>query len=274
MAYYANIGKKRAKLPYEIDGVVYKVNNLRWQDELGFVSRAPRWAIAHKFPAQEETTIVREVEFQVGRTGALTPVARLEPIFVGGVTVSNATLHNMDELAAQGRARRRHGRRAPRRRRDSGDRQGRAGAPPTACSRRRAARRTAPCAARRSRGAKGRPSLDVWAGCFAPRSAKESLRHFASRRAMNIEGFGPKLVDQLVDLDMVKTPADLYLLTCRATRRARAHGREIRAETDDGARPRARTRHIRGFYIRSGLRTWARPPRWRWPMTSVRWRSC
>ena len=199
LAYYARIGARRDSLAYEIDGVVYKVDRLDWQRDLGFVARAPRWAIAHKFPAQEETTVVRDVEFQVGRTGALTPVAPLEPVFVGGVTVSNATLHNMDEIARKdvrigdtvvvrragdvipevvrvitgpAAARRARGRAA--------------GALPGLRLARRRARR-----ARRSPAAPA-----AWC---ASAQRKEALRHFASRRAMDIEGLGDKLVEQLVD---------------------------------------------------------------------------
>jgi DNA ligase (NAD+) len=211
LAYYAHIGKKRQKLPYEIDGVVYKVNNLRWQEELGFVSRAPRWAVAHKFPAQEETTIVRDVEFQVGRTGALTPVARLEPVFVGGVTVSNATLHNMDDLQRKDV---RVGDTVVVRR--AGD------VIPeivkVVLERRPAAARVVElpkhcpvCGAEVERN-EGEAVARCVGGLFCPAQLKESIRHFASRRAMDIEGFGPKLVDQLIELGLVKTPADLYKL--------------------------------------------------------------
>ena len=212
LAYYSNMGKKRAKLPYEIDGVVYKVNNLRWQDELGFVSRAPRWAVAHKFPAQEETTIVRDVEFQVGRTGALTPVARLEPIFVGGVTVSNATLHNMSELERKGVrvgdtvVVRRAGDVIPEIVKVVLDRRpptARVVVLPTHCP---------VCGSEVERSEEEAVARCV-GGLFCAAQRKEALRHFASRRAMNIEGFGPKLIDQLVDLNIVKTAADLYSLT-------------------------------------------------------------
>jgi DNA ligase (NAD+) len=212
LEYYGRIGRQRSTLPYDIDGVVYKVNKLDWQRELGFVSRAPRWAIAHKFPAQEEMTVVRGVEFQVGRTGALTPVARLEPVFVGGVTVSNATLHNIDDLQRKDVRVgdtvivRRAGdvipeivavvteRRPP-------------DAPPV----------TLPlkcpiCGSDVERG-EGEAIARCIGGLVCPAQRKEAIRHFASRRALNIEGFGSKLVDQLVDKDMVKTPADLYELT-------------------------------------------------------------
>ena len=210
--YYARIGRQRDALPYDIDGVVYKVNKLDWQRELGFVSRAPRWAVAHKFPAQEEMTVLRGVEFQVGRTGALTPVARLEPVFVGGVTVSNATLHNMDEVERKDVRIgdtvivRRAGDVIPEivgvvldRRPDDA----RAVTLPRKCP---------ICGSDVERG-EGEAIARCIGGLVCPAQRKEAIRHFASRRALNIEGFGEKIVDQLVEKGLVKTPADLYTLT-------------------------------------------------------------
>ena len=209
LAYYARIGKQRSSLPYDIDGVVYKVNRLDWQRELGFVSRAPRWAVAHKFPAQEELTVVRGVEFQVGRTGALTPVARLEPVFVGGVTVSNATLHNMDDLQRKDVRVgdtvivRRAGDVIPEivavvlERRPS---DARVVALPRVCP---------VCGSDVERG-EGEAIARCIGGLVCPAQRKEAIRHFASRLALNIEGLGEKLIDQLVDQEIVKTPADLY----------------------------------------------------------------
>jgi DNA ligase (NAD+) len=210
--YFGKIGSRRSSLPYDIDGVVYKVNRLDWQRELGFVSRAPRWAIAHKFPAQEELTVVRGVEFQVGRTGALTPVARLEPVFVGGVTVSNATLHNMDEVERKDVRIgdtvivRRAGDVIPeivgvvldRRPEDA-----RVVELPAKCP---------ICGSDVERGEDEAIARCI-GGLVCPAQRKEAIRHFASRRALNIEGFGEKLVDQLVDKNLVETPADLYRLT-------------------------------------------------------------
>jgi DNA ligase (NAD+) len=212
LGYYAEIGRRRGSLPYDIDGVVYKVDKLEWQRELGFVSRAPRWAIAHKFPAQEELTVVRGVEFQVGRTGALTPVARLEPVFVGGVTVSNATLHNMDEVERKDVRIgdtvivRRAGDVIPEIVAVVADRRpsdARAVALPPKCP---------VCGSDVERG-EGEAIARCIGGLFCPAQRKEAIRHFASRRALNIEGFGEKLVDQLVDKGLVETPADLYRLT-------------------------------------------------------------
>ena len=212
LEYYARIGGKRSALPYDIDGVVYKVNKLEWQRELGFVSRAPRWAVAHKFPAQEELTIVRDVEFQVGRTGALTPVARLEPVFVGGVTVANATLHNMDDVQRKDVRVgdtviiRRAGDVIPEivavvlERRPS---DARTITLPRVCP---------ICGSDVERG-EGEAIARCIGGLVCPAQRKEAIRHFASRRAMNIEGLGSKLIDQLVERDIVKTPADLYRLT-------------------------------------------------------------
>ena len=210
--YYAAIGAKRASLGYQIDGVVYKVDSLLQQRELGFVARAPRWAIAHKYPAQEEMTTVRSIEWQVGRTGALTPVARLEPVFVGGVTVSNATLHNVDELRRKDVRPgdsviiRRAGDVIPeivrvvaeRRPADAVE------APiPTVC----------PVCGSDVRRIEGEAVVRCTGGLVCGAQRKESLKHFAGRRAMDIEGLGDKVVEQLVDADLVTNAADLYALS-------------------------------------------------------------
>ena len=210
--YYEAMGRRRNALGYEIDGVVYKVDRLDWQRDLGFVSRAPRWAVAHKFPAQEETTVVRDVEFQVGRTGALTPVARLEPVFVGGVTVSNVTLHNMDELARKDVrigdtvVVRRAGDVIPEVVRvipDLRPADARSVELPARC----------PVCDSHVTRAEGEAVARCSGGLVCRAQRREALRHFASRRAMDIEGLGDKLVEQLVDAGRVETPADLYSLT-------------------------------------------------------------
>jgi DNA ligase (NAD+) len=211
LAYHARIGRMRDELGYDIDGVVYKVDRLDWQRELGFVARAPRWAIAHKFPAQEETTVVRDVDFQVGRTGALTPVARLEPVFVGGVTVSNVTLHNMDELERKDVrigdtvVVRRAGDVIPEVVRVIVDRR------PARARRVKLPERCPVCGSHVTR-AEGEAVARCSGGLVCRAQRRESLLHFASRRAMDIEGLGDKIVEQLVDTGRVETPADLYKL--------------------------------------------------------------
>ncbi len=211
LEYYRTIGAKRESLPYEIDGVVYKVNDLAAQNELGFVSRAPRFAVAHKYPAQEMMTEVLGIDVQVGRTGAITPVARLKPVFVGGVTVTNATLHNEDEV----------------RRKDvhigdfvivrrAGDvipevvsvvkekrpAEVRPFAMPTLC----------PVCGSHIIKLPDEAVARCSGGLFCPAQRKQALLHFASRRALDIEGLGDKLVEQLVDSGLVHTPADIYTL--------------------------------------------------------------
>ena len=211
LEYYARIGGRRDSLGYDIDGVVYKVDRLDWQRDLGFVSRAPRWALAHKFPAQEENTTVRDVEFQVGRTGALTPVARLEPVFVGGVTVSNVTLHNMDELERKDVrigdtvVVRRAGDVIPEVVRVVPERR-----PPDA-RRVQLPTRCPVCGSHVTR-AEGEAVARCTGGLVCLAQRREALSHFASRRAMDIEGLGDKLVEQLVESGRVTTPADLYTL--------------------------------------------------------------
>jgi DNA ligase (NAD+) len=252
LEYFDDMARRRPSLAYQIDGVVYKVDRLALQRELGFVSRAPRWSVAHKFPAEEALTVLRAVEFQVGRTGALTPVARLEPVFVGGVTVSNATLHNMDEVE----------------RKDVrlGDTVvvRRAGDVIPEVARVLLERRTAEA---------GRISLpSVCPVCGSPviRDAdaavarctggyrcsaqrKERLRHFASRRALDIEGLGEKLVDQLVDAELARSPADLFTLTQPALAALERMGAKS-ADNILAAIERSKTTTLARFLFALGIR--------------------
>jgi DNA ligase (NAD+) len=219
IAFHDDIAARRDQLPFDIDGVVYKVNRLDLQRELGFLTREPRWAVAHKFPAQEQLTTVLGIEVQVGRTGALTPVARLAPVFVGGVTVTNATLHNQDEIdrkdvrAGDTVIVRRAGDVIPEvvavvmERRPQPE-------PP-----RFSILQTYPlcpeCGSHVVR-LEGEAAARCTGGLYCPAQRKQALLHFAGRRAMDIEGLGDKLVDQLVDRGLVRTPADIYGLTLEA----------------------------------------------------------
>ncbi len=211
LGYYEDISERRAELPFEIDGVVYKVDSLAAQDVLGYVARAPRYAVAHKFPAQEETTVVLDIDVQVGRTGALTPVARLKPVFVGGVTVTNATLHNEDEI---------------RRKnifigdtvivRRAGDvipevvasipelrpENARAFTMPRAC----------PVCGSAVERLEDEAATRCTGGLFCAAQRKQSITHAAGRKALDIEGLGEKLVDQLVESGRVQSLADLFTL--------------------------------------------------------------
>jgi len=215
-AYYRDIGERRPKLPYQIDGVVYKVDSRADQEKLGFVSRAPRWAMAHKFPADEELTILQDVVFNVGRTGALTPAAKLKPVFVGGVTVSNATLHNMDEVARKGFmigdtvVVRRAGDVIPEVVRYLPDRRPADARPivmPTECP---------VCGSHVSRQ-EDQAVYKCTGGVLKCRAQRaEWIMHFAGRRAMDIEGLGEKLIEQLVEDGSISSPADLYSLEAKA----------------------------------------------------------
>ena len=212
LVYFNDILKRRDDLAYDIDGIVYKVNSIVLQNRLGFVARAPRWAIAHKFPAQEELSRIIEVDFQVGRTGAITPVARLEPVFVGGVMVSNATLHNMDEI----------------RRKDIrvGDQViiRRAGDVIPEVVRVVPNSRTdvlpeiqmlkkCPVCQSDIEQIEGEAIARCTAGLYCSAQRAEAIKHFASRKAMDIDGLGDKIVEQLVDESLINTPADLYQLS-------------------------------------------------------------
>lgn len=211
LGFYRDIQNKRSSLGYDIDGTVLKINDIALQNELGFISKAPRWAIAYKFPAQEELTLLNDVEFQVGRTGAITPVAKLEPVFVAGVTVSNATLHNGDEIERLNIAIgdtvviRRAGDVIPQiigvlheRRPDNAK-------PiifPTNC----------PVCDSQIIRIEGEAVARCTGGLFCAAQRKEALKHFVSRKAMDIDGVGGKLIEQLVDRELIHTPADLFKL--------------------------------------------------------------
>ncbi|PML77989.1 NAD-dependent DNA ligase LigA [Enterovibrio norvegicus] len=212
IAYYQDIMERRNALPYEIDGVVIKADAIATQEQLGFVARAPRWAIAYKFPAQEEITTLLDVEFQVGRTGAITPVAKLDPVFVGGVTVSNATLHNADEIARLGVKIgdtviiRRAGDVIPqivnvvesRRPDDAKD-----VVFPAAC----------PVCHSHVERIEGEAVARCSGGLICRAQRKEAIKHFSSRKALDVDGLGDKIVEQLIDKELVQAPADLFKLS-------------------------------------------------------------
>jgi len=210
-AYIKQIGERRDTLAYDIDGVVFKVDDLYLQQRLGFVSRAPRWAIAHKFPAQQEMTTVEGIEIQVGRTGALTPVARLNPVFVGGVTVSNATLHNQDEIdrkdirISDTVIVRRAGDVIPEvvqvvlsKRQE----QSKPFILPNRC----------PICDSEAERLEGEVILRCTGGLYCPAQRKEAIKHFVSRKAIDVDGLGDKIIEQLVDKGLVDDPADLFTL--------------------------------------------------------------
>lgn len=211
VGYCQRMGERRASLDYDIDGAVLKVDDLRLQRELGFVSRAPRWAIAFKFPAEEQTTVINDVAFQVGRTGRLTPVAKLEPVQVAGVMVSNATLHNMDEIA---RLDARIGDSVIVRRagdvipqiikviKDKRPLDAREITLPEHC----------PVCGATVEKLEGEVDARCSGGLYCAAQRKEALKHFASRRALDIDGLGDKLIDALIEREWVHTPADLFHL--------------------------------------------------------------
>ncbi|WP_119969386.1 NAD-dependent DNA ligase LigA [Shewanella japonica] len=251
-AYYADIMARRSELSYEIDGVVIKVNDIAKQQVLGFVARAPRWAIAYKFPAQEEMTLLEDVDFQVGRTGAVTPVARLKPVFVGGVTVSNATLHNADEIARLGV---KVGdtviiRRAgdvipqivaivPEKRPDNATEI----TFPSEC----------PVCQSLVERLEGEAVARCSGGLFCEAQRKEAIKHFASRKALNIDGMGDKVVEQLIDKELVQSPAELFTLTASMVtmleRMAMKSATKLIAAIDD-----AKTTTLARFIYALGIR--------------------
>ncbi len=247
MAYFNKMSEKRVSLPYEIDGIVYKVNDLILQKNLGFVAKAPRWAIAHKFPAQEEITTVNAIEFQVGRTGAITPVARLEPVFVGGVTVSNVTLHNMDEVERKDV---RVGDQVIVRR--AGD------VIPEIVrvvpgSRKKCADKikmldTCPVCGSDIIRQEGEAIARCSGGLFCQAQRKESIKHFASRKALDIDGLGDKLVEQLVDENLINHVDDLYSLTVEQVAKLERMGKKSASNLIDALQKSKETTLDRFIY--------------------------
>lgn len=267
LAYFARIGAARARLPYQIDGVVYKVDRRDWQERLGFVSRAPRWALAHKFPADEAETVVKAVEFQVGRTGAVTPVARLEPVFVGGVTVSNATLHNMDEVVRKDVrvgdtvVIRRAGDVIPEIVRTLPERRGANALPvqlPTEC----------PVCGSPVVREEGEAVARCTGGFRCRAQVREALKHFAGRRALDIDGLGDRIIDQLVEAGWWPRPPISTRSRPPRSRRSIAWARSPRAISWRRS-PRAARPRCRACCWASAFATWVSPRRWRWRAISV-----
>jgi DNA ligase (NAD+) len=263
VAFHQAIGARRDELPFDIDGVVYKVNRLESQRQLGFVTREPRWAVAHKYPAQEQMTLLRAIEVQVGRTGKLTPVAKLEPVFVGGTTVSNATLHNLFELRRKSV---RLGDTVIVRRagdvipeivgRVSGGATGMAAddaAPRSAYVPNFRMPRICPVCGSQVLREKGSVEHRCTGGLYCAAQRKQALLHFAGRRAMNIEGLGDKLVDQLVDGGVIRTLPELYTLgLAKLVALERMGARSAQNLIDELARSRSTT--LARFLYALGIR--------------------
>nr|WP_231844659.1 NAD-dependent DNA ligase LigA [Haemophilus parainfluenzae] len=250
--FYRDIQNKRSSLGYDIDGTVLKINDIALQEKLGFISKAPRWAIAYKFPAQEELTRLNDVEFQVGRTGAITPVAKLEPVFVAGVTVSNATLHNGDEIERLDIAIgdmvviRRAGDVIPQIIGVLHDRRP-ADARPIVFP------ETCPVCDSAIVRIEGEAVARCTGGLFCAAQRKEALKHFVSRKAMDIDGVGGKLIEQLVDRELIHTPADLFKLDLTALTRLERMGTKS-AENALASLEKAKNTTLARFVFALGIR--------------------
>ena len=250
--FYRDIQNKRSSLGYDIDGTVLKINDIALQEKLGFISKAPRWAIAYKFPAQEELTRLNDVEFQVGRTGAITPVAKLEPVFVAGVTVSNATLHNGDEIERLNIAIgdtvviRRAGDVIPQIIGVLHDRRP-ADARPIIFP------KTCPVCDSAIVRIEGEAVARCTGGLFCAAQRKEALKHFVSRKAMDIDGVGGKLIEQLVDRELVHTPADLFKLDLTTLTRLERMGTKS-AENALASLEKAKNTTLARFIFALGIR--------------------